>query len=604
MEGLAAQVPWRHWRDVWPKGRGHDPEPALQAFGARGRLGGVCADRDSATVVRSVLFGFVWFWALLATPSWAAQLAILNGKVWTADARRPWAEAVLIDGNRIRLVGTNSEVRAAAAGAEIVDAQKRLVMPGFNDAHIHFLSGSLGLSQIDLTGICTVEAMQKAIQGYARANPQKKWITGRGWEYYCFPDKLPRKEWIDAVVSDRPVFLSAYDGHTGWANSKALEMADINRATRFDGFGEIVKDPASGQATGSLKEGAMSLIRRQIPAITRAEKLAALRQGMKLAARLGLTSLQNASGDEEELSLYEELAAEGSLSVRASIAISVAPAAARTRVDEVAALRARRLPSLLRVGAVKLMIDGVIESHTAAMLAPYSDDPNAIGEPAWPIAQFNDTVARLDAQGIQIYTHAIGDRGVRLTLDAYEQAAKRNGRRDARHRVEHIETIDPGDLPRFAKLGVMASMEPIHADPDTIDVWSKAIGPKRLPLSFAWRALEKAGARLVFSSDWPASISVNPIRGIHNAVNRLTTDGRPAGGWIPEQRVSLETALHGYTTQGAYSSFEETTKGMIREGMLADLVILSQDMFTVDPAKLHETTVVCTVFDGKVIYRR
>jgi predicted amidohydrolase YtcJ len=256
------------------------------------------------------------------------------------------------------------------------------------------------------------------------------------------------------------------------------------------------------------------------------------------------------------------------------------------------------------VGAVKLMIDGVIESHTAAMLAPYSDDTTAVGEPAWPVARFHDVVARLDAKGIQIYTHAIGDRGVRLTLDAYESAAKKNGKRDSRHRVEHIETIHPDDLPRFAKLGVMASMEPIHADPDTVDVWSKAVGPQRLPLSFAWRALEKAGARLVFSSDWPASISVDPIRGIHNAVNRRTIDGKPPGGWIPEQRVSLETALHGYTTQAAYSSFEENEKGMIRAGMLADLVILSQDMFRVDPVKLHETTVVCTVFDGKVIYRK
>jgi predicted amidohydrolase YtcJ len=548
--------------------------------------------------------GFVSLGALLASCAWAEQLAVVNGRIWTADPRKPWAEAVLIDGNRFKLVGTTAEVRAAATSAAIVDAQQRLVMPGFNDAHIHFLSGSLGLSQIDLTGICTLEAMQKVISEYARANPRKTWITGRGWEYYCFPDKLPRKEWIDAVVKDRPVFLSAYDGHTGWANSKALEMADINRATKFEGFGEIVKDRATGQPTGSLKEGAMSLVRRQIPATTREEKLTALRQGMKLAARLGITSLQNASGDEEELSLYEQLAREGELSVRASFAMSLGPSAPPPRVDEIAALKSRRLPALLRVGAVKLMIDGVIESHTAAMLAPYSDDTTAVGEPAWPVARFHDVVARLDAKGIQIYTHAIGDRGVRLTLDAYESAAKKNGKRDSRHRVEHIETIHPDDLPRFAKLGVMASMEPIHADPDTVDVWSKAVGPQRLPLSFAWRALEKAGARLVFSSDWPASISVDPIRGIHNAVNRRTIDGKPPGGWIPEQRVSLETALHGYTTQAAYSSFEENEKGMIRAGMLADLVILSQDMFRVDPVKLHETTVVCTVFDGKVIYRK
>lgn len=541
---------------------------------------------------------------LLASQTFTAPLAIINGKVWTGDPRKPWAEAVLMDAGRIRLVGTTAEVRAAAPGAPTVDAQQRTVMPGFNDAHIHFLSGSLGLSQIDLTGVCSVEAMQRLIAAYASANPQKKWITGRGWEYYCFPDKLPRKEWIDAVVKDRPVFLSAYDGHTGWANSKAFEMADINRATKFEGFGEIVKDPATGQPTGSLKEGAMSLVRKHIPATTREEKLAALRTGMKMAARLGITSFQNASGDEDELSLYEELGRQRELSLRAAIAMSVSPSAPPARVDQIALLRSRQLHPYLRVGAVKLMIDGVIESHTAAMLAPYADDPKAIGEPAWPVAQFNDVVARLDAKGIQIYTHAIGDRGVRLTLDAYEKAATKNGKRDSRHRVEHIETIHPDDLPRFAKLGVMASMEPIHADPDTVEVWSKAVGPARLPLSFAWRSLEKTGARVVFSSDWPASISVNPIRGIHNAVNRRTVDGKPPGGWLPEQRVSLETALHGYTTQAAYASFEEATKGMIRAGMLADVIILSQDIFAIDPVKLHETTVVCTVFNGDVIYRR
>ncbi|MBL8227595.1 MAG: amidohydrolase [Bryobacterales bacterium] len=542
--------------------------------------------------------------ALLVSQALPAQLAIINGKVWTGDSRKPWAEAVLMDGDRIRLVGTTAEVRAAALGAQTVDALQRTVMPGFNDAHIHFLSGSLGLSQIDLTGVCSVEAMQRLIAAYASANPQKKWITGRGWEYYCFPDKLPRKEWIDAVVKDRPVFLSAYDGHTGWANSKALEMADINRATKFEGFGEIVKDPATGQPTGSLKEGAMSLVRKHVPATTREEKLAALRTGMKMAARLGITSFQNASGDEDELSLYEELGRQGEISMRAAIAMSVSPSAPPVRVDQIAALRSKQRHPYLRVGAVKLMIDGVIESHTAAMLAPYADDPKAIGEPAWPVPQFNDVVARLDAKGIQIYTHAIGDRGVRLTLDAYENAAKTNGKRDSRHRVEHIETIHPDDLPRFAKLGVMASMEPIHADPDTVEVWSKAVGPARLPLSFAWRSLEKAGARVVFSSDWPASISVNPIRGIHNAVNRRTVDGKPPGGWLPEQRVSLETALHGYTTQAAYASFEEATKGMIRAGMLADVIILSHDIFAIDPVKLHEATVVCTVFNGNVIYRR
>jgi hypothetical protein len=259
---------------------------------------------------------------------------------------------------------------------------------------------------------------------------------------------------------------------------------------------------------------------------------------------------------------------------------------------------------MLAVRAVKLVIDGVIESHTAAMLDPYNGRPDTRGNAAWPPEEFDAFTAALDARGIQIYTHAIGDRAVRLTLDAYEKAMRRNRTKGARHRVEHIETIHPDDLPRFAKLGVLASMQPIHADPSGVEVWSLAVGPKRLPLSFPWRAVEQAGGRLVFSSDWPASISVNPIRGIHSAVNRRTPDGKPAEGWIPAQRVSVETALRGYTSQAAYAAFEERSKGAIKPGMLADMVILSANVFDIDPMRIHETRVDCTIFDGRIIYSK
>lgn len=530
-------------------------------------------------------------------------MLIRNARVWTGDVARPWAEAVYVEGSRIEAVGTEAALAEKAKPARVIDAGGKLVIPGLNDAHIHFLSGSLGLRNIDLTGICTLESMQKKVAEYARAHPEKTWITGRGWEYFCFPDqRLPRKEDLDAVVKDRPVFLIAYDGHTGWANSKALEQADINRATRFDGFGEIVKDTASGEPTGCLKENAQTLVKRRIPQPTRQEKLAALRQGMKLAASLGLTSIQNASGDEEELSLYEELLGNGELTVRTSVAMSVAQGAGLQRAAEVARLKEKHRGEMLAVRAVKLVIDGVIESYTAAMLEPYADKTDTRGEAAWPLEEFNAMAAALDARGIQMYTHAIGDRAVRVTLNAYEAAMRRNATRDARHRVEHIETIHPDDLPRFGKLGVLASMQPIHADPSGVEVWSLAVGPKRLPLSFPWRAIEKAGGRLVFSSDWPASMSVNPIRGIHSAVNRQTADGRPAGGWIPAQRVSLETALRAYTSGAAYASREERIKGQIKTGMLADLLILSQNLFEIDPARIHETKVECTIAGGRIIY--
>ncbi len=533
----------------------------------------------------------------------AADLAIVNARIWTADPARPWVEAMRIEGNRIAAVGTTAEIRSRTPpGTRLLDAQGRLVTPGLNDAHIHFLSGSLGLENIDLTGVCTLEGMQGKVAEYAKAHPEKEWITGRGWEYFCIPgQRLPRKEDLDAVVKDRPVYLIAYDGHTGWANSKALERADINRATRFSGFGEIVKDAKTGEPTGSLKENAQSLVRRKVPQPGRAEKLEAIRRGLKLAASLGLTSIQNASGDEEEVSLYRELLARGELTVRTSIAISVSPGAPLERAAQVAALKAKYAGPMLAVRSVKLMIDGVIESYTAAMLAPYADRRDAVGEPAWSQPEFQAMVNALDARGIQIYTHAIGDRGVRLTLDAYRNAARRN-KTQGRHRIEHIETVSPDDLPRFAREGVIASMQPIHADPSGVAVWSEAVGEARLPLAFAWRAVEQAGGRLIFSSDWPASISVSPIRGVHNAVNRRTIDGKPEGGWIPAQRVSLETALRAYTSSAAYASFEEAVKGQIKPGMLADAVVWSQDLFKTDPMRLHQTRPVWTLFDGRIIY--
>ncbi len=535
----------------------------------------------------------------------AENIAITNARIWTGDPARPWAQALLTDGNRIAVVGTDLDVaRRRLPGLRVIDAGGRMVVPGFNDAHIHFLSGSLGMANIDLTGVCTLPAMQAKITEYAKAHPEKAWITGRGWEYFCFPgQRLPTKEDIDAVVKDRPVFLSAYDGHTGWANSKALERADINAATKFSGYGEIVKD-AKGNPTGCLKEGAQGLVRRLIPATTREEKLAALRTGMKLAARLGITSIQNASGDEDELSLYDELRRNGELSLRVAMAFSVAPEAPLTRAAEIAKVKAAHKDPMVQVRGVKLMMDGVIENYSAAMLEPYSDKPGERGSTAWTAEKFNAMAAACDRAGLQIYTHAIGDRGVRMTLDGYEHALKTNRHPDSRFRIEHIETVHPDDIPRFAKLGVMASMEPIHADPDGINVWSKCVGEARLPLAFAWRSLEKAGARLVFSSDWPASVSVDPIRGIHNAVNRRTIEGKPEGGWIPEQRVSMNTALHGYTTQAAYASFEEKTKGRIQPGMLADILILSQDLFQIPPVDVHKTKVDVTILDGRILFNR
>ncbi|MDQ3010406.1 MAG: amidohydrolase [Acidobacteriota bacterium] len=540
-----------------------------------------------------------------------ADLALINGRIWTGGDQTSLVEAIAIRGDRIIRVGTTTEVKQLAdARTQIIDLGGRLAAPGFNDAHTHFLGGSSGLNDVNLTEAKSVAELVERIGAFAKKNPDRQWITGSGWEYTPFPGGLPTKTYLDVVIKDRPVFLRAYDGHSGWANSKALELAGINSQTKFTGYGEIVHD-AAGEPTGALKEGAQSLIARLIPPLTREQKLDALRQGLKLIGSLGITSLQNASGSADEFSLYEDLQQRGELTARFSMAFSTGERTTAQQIESFVALKNKYdIHPMLRAGSVKLVLDGVIETHTAAMLERYSDLPQSsgipLGETTMPPDIFGDLVVKYDKLGFQISTHAIGDRAVRETLNAYEAAQKINGtmgRRNPRHRIEHIETISPADIPRFAKLGVLASMEPIHADPGTVEVWSKAVGTERLPVAFAWQSLLKSGARLVYSSDWPAAISVDPVRGLHNAVNRRTINGQPPRGWVPEQRVSVVDALRAYTQGGAYASFEESIKGRIAPGMLADVIVFSQDLFKIEPMRIHETRVVLTIFNGKPIYR-
>ncbi|MEO6724482.1 MAG: amidohydrolase [Blastocatellia bacterium] len=551
------------------------------------------------------------------SPLEIADLALVNGRIWTGGDQTSLVEAIAVRGDRIIRVGTTTEIKQLAdAHTQIIDLGGRLTAPGFNDAHTHFLGGSSGLNEIDLTEAKSVAELVERIGAFAKKNPDRQWITGSGWEYMPFPGGLPTKTYLDVVIKDRPVFLRAYDGHSGWANSKALELAGINSQTKFTGYGEIIHD-AAGEPTGALKEGAQSLIARLIPPLTREQKLDALRQGLKLAASLGITSLQNASGSADEFSLYEDLQQHGELTARFSMAFSVGERTTPQQIESFLTLKNKYdINSMLRASSVKFVLDGVIESHTAAMIERYSDLPqssgNPFGETTMPPDVYRDLVVKFDNLGFQIYTHAIGDRAVREALNAYEVAQKVNSnvsndgngnRRKPRHRIEHIETIAPADIPRFAKLGVLASMEPIHADPGTVEVWSKAVGAARLPFAFAWQSLLKSGARLIYSSDWPAAISVDPIRGLHNAVNRRTINGQPLRGWVPEQRVSVVDALRAYTQGGAYASFEESIKGRIAPGMLADVIVFSQDLFKIEPIRIHETRVVLTIFNGKPIYR-
>lgn len=542
--------------------------------------------------------------SLLSCQKDGADLVLLNGRIWTAEDKQTFVEAVAVKGNFIIQAGTTADIRGlVGSSTRVVDLQGKLVIPGFNDAHIHFLGGSLELFEVDLSGAMNGAEIVKAVDHFAKDHPEKTWITGRGWQYTWFPSGMPSVESLPEMISDRPVFIKAYDGHSAWANARALELAGVTAESRPAGFGKVVLD-ARGNLTGALLEDAMGLVASVIPQPSREEKLAALRAGLKLANSLGITSVQNASGSVDELTLYVELQQKKELSVRYNAALSVE---ATTPESEIAAYRIKRKElaetPLIRADAIKFMLDGVIESHTAAMLQPYDDMANT-GDFAIPLADYKRLVTTLDKDSFRLQTHAIGDLAVREALNAYEVAQKENGRRPRRNRVEHIETISPDDIPRFASLGVMPSMEPIHADPGTMGVWQKAIGPERMPWSFAWKSMLDAGAQLVYSSDWPACIDINPLRGIHVAVNRRTPDGIPADAWVPEQKISIADALIAYTRAGAYASFEEETKGQIKQGMLADMVVLSDNLFTIDPMRIASTHVVMTVFDGRVIYER
>ncbi len=530
---------------------------------------------------------------------------LVNGYIWTAQGESTFVEAVAIQDNKIIQVGTTKNIQAlAGASTRVIDLEGKLAIPGFNDAHIHFLEGSKGLGEVDLAKAKTGIDIVAAVHDFGRLHLNAKWILGRGWQYTQFPSGLPTVESMPGMPTDRPIFLEAYDGHSGWANATALKLAGITSQTKTKGFGIIVLD-AKGIPTGALLEDAQSLVTDLVPVPSREAKLDALRNGLKMAASLGITSMQNADGAITELSLYLDLQKNRDLTVRYSAALSVRGRTSLAQIDSFRVMR-RKLSAnpLLKADAIKFMLDGVIESHTAAMLQAYDDTPNEKGNFAMPLVTYRELVETLDKDSFRLYTHAIGDLAVREALNAYENALTINGQRPRRNRIEHIETISPEDLPRFAKLGVMASMEPIHADPGTMGVWEKAVGTGRLPYSFAWNSLLKENAQLVFSSDWPACIDVNPIRGIHVAVNRRTPEGFPEGGWIPEQKISIGKALLAYTRAGAYASFEEDVKGQIKVGMLADVVVLSKNLFTIDPMQIASTEVVTTIFDGKVIYEK
>ncbi len=535
------------------------------------------------------------------------DLIIVNGKVFAEDGRTE-AEAVAVQGNRILRVGSNREVqRLRRAQTTVVDAKGGSVLPGFNDAHAHLLNGGLALDQVSLAEATTLEAIRKTITAWSEANPTREWIRGRGWYYAPFGNALPTRQLLDQLVPDRPAYLVAYDGHTGWANTRALQLAGITRRTPNPSNGVIVRDPKTGEPTGALKESAMDLVERVLPEPTRDDRLAAIQAAIVEAHRVGVTSVQNAGGSTDDLELYEELKRSGDLTLRVYQALTVDATTGSDDLDRMDAVREKYADDpWLKTGAAKIIADGVVETRTAAMLEPYANRVSDRGELAMTEEDLTRLVTELDKRGWQVMTHAIGDRAVRAALDAYAAAAKENPEpeRGRRHRIEHVETPDPEDVRRFGKQGVVASLQPSHGVPPAdVDPWALNLGPERAARGWMAESLAQAKAPLAFGSDWPVA-SLDPMMGIFVAVNRMSLEGEPEGGWIPEERLSLRDAIRAFTSGAAWAAFDEQRKGTLEPDMLADIVILSEDVFALPPDKLADVEVVTTIVDGKIVYRR
>jgi predicted amidohydrolase YtcJ len=534
-----------------------------------------------------------------------ADLIFRNGAVYTLDAARAWAETVAVSKGRIVFVGPDSKAGAwIGPQTVVVDLQGKMLLPGFHDSHVHVISGGLEMDECQLSEFTSEQQIIEAVRRYAEQNPQKKWIRGSGWQLPLFPNANPHKSLLDKAISERPVFLYAADGHSAWANSRALEIAGINKNTIDPKPGRIERDPSTGEPTGTLREDAMGLVEKHLPEYSPEDYIKGLRRGLEMANRFGITSFQDASVSETFLKTYAELDRRGELTARVVAAQSIDPSKGTAQLSRLVEMRKKYQSLRLRATAVKIFADGVIEARTAALLEPYIGTNGDRGKANVEPDVFNPLVAALDREGFQVHVHAIGDRAIRNALDAFEFARLKNGSRDSRHTIAHIELFNPQDVPRFRRLGIIANFQPLWAYADTYitELTVPVLGPERSRWLYPIRSLADTGAIIACGSDWSVT-SMNPLDAIQVAITRRGLDKGPGEAWIAEEKVDLSTMLASYTINGAYVNFEERETGSIEVGKAADLIVLDRNLFEVAPHEIHNAKVLLTLLEGKEVYR-
>jgi len=540
-----------------------------------------------------------------------ADLVIRNARVYTVDPQRPWAQAVAVKGDRILWVGDEAGIAEHVGSAtRVLDAGGKMLLPGFIDSHFHvLLGGNPDVLRIEHGN--SLREIQEQVRNFAQQRPKLSWIELEGWNYSAFPHgTLPTAKDLEGLTGGRPAFLVAYDYHTIWMNREAMREFGITRTTEKVIFAEKVEKDARGEPTGiltgfgstGLSEEAEAELRKHLPSHAAGQVERGVQWNMSQAVKAGITTIVDPQSYPEDLKIFEKLRDEGKLPARLQVALfhrRGTPEAMLQKFDEA---RRKYNDDRLRVAAVKLYIDDVIEPHTAALLEPYADRPNTRGELDYPPEEFKQVVARLDRWKFQVFIHSIGDRGIRTALDAIEYAEKQNGPRDRRDELVHIECLNEKDIPRFKQLGVIACMQPRHCAPDITGQWAKAVGPRRWKYAWAFRSLRDSGATLAFGSDWNVA-EMEPLIGIYTALTRKGLDGKPQGGWVPEQTIDLETAIRGYTINGAYANFMEQNRGSITPGKYADLVMISDDLFKIPADKIKDARVEWTMVGGKEVWK-